>query len=210
MRCGPFCGPNCSGYEIGPKTAQGGITERIAPVDEGTLLGIIEWAQTGPDPCQWSDESLIAWQSVGNGISVNIGVDAPIGSVSFLPLIVIDEGELAQSACLVGGDVERSQRLPDPIGLSPFDKGEWRSRITCKHSATAIPDRLKPEIVVDPAVGQPKDLGISGLSWKREPSTASNRPGSSSTTGERKGGKALEAAIAVASGIVGDLTRPTR
>jgi hypothetical protein len=45
---GPPSRPNGFGDKIGAIAAQGGITERIAPVDESTLLRIIEWVRLCP------------------------------------------------------------------------------------------------------------------------------------------------------------------
>src|SRR5262245_29550128 len=91
---GPFGRVTCTVLDEGP---HGRIAQRVAPVDQGLLLGFIESIQPCPDVLQSVRLGRVAWDLVGGGVFVVLRVDAPIRDLLTAQLPEFDQVAGAQA-----------------------------------------------------------------------------------------------------------------
>ena len=117
-------------------------------------------------------------------------------------MIAVDQLSLAQAANLVVDHAEDAVGLPGPDVPRARLVAEMAPTVGDQHARVALPRRFEPEVVVDAAVGEHdarRERRVGGCRScpvrrrSRARTAASSR---SSTTGERNGGNADEAATA--------------
>src|SRR6266850_2664019 len=146
--------------EVGP---YGGITHRVAPIDERFLLRLVEWIQARADSSQLLGTVGRHRQRLRGAISLYWRHDSPIGAGALLGRVEVDQNPLSHPAGLVRRNVQGPERLSEPIFSLRGFVVKRRAGVAHEKRRRAPPYGFEPEIVVHTAVGQQQALPIVAL-----------------------------------------------
>ena len=132
---------------------KGGVTDGITPVDQTLLERRLDRLETGRDGRKGERPVEGAGECVGELVVGDVGANAPVGSLTFLRLVGVDQLPFPQAPYLVVDDVEDPDRVLNPVGFRLPLGLDLGPRVADEDGLEILEDGLQPQVVVDTPVG---------------------------------------------------------